>query len=70
MGHTWGVNERMPSLTCIPPYVIIFSVIEGILHGKYYFRDDIVSKIIEELSEEQILVRFDQSQIRGKFQGF
>ena len=49
--------------------MIIVSIIERICHGKEYLRDDVVSKVIEDLNGIYILGGFNQNQIRYIFLG-
>ena len=55
VGYPWDETESMPSVTGIPPQMCFVYEIEGIWCGQKYFRDDMVSKMIEELYGRQIL---------------
>ena len=64
------VTYMIPYLTDIPSHVIILSRIKGIHSGKEDLRDEVVSKMIEELNWRQILGGFNQSKIRDILKGF
>ena len=68
--HKLYVTKRTHSFTLIPPNVRILSRIKGIQNWRYDLRDDVVSKMIAEMNERQILDGFNQNQIRDILQRF
>ena len=65
--HTWGVTYRNIFFTGITTHVIILSLIGIIQCGKEALRDNMVSKMIEELDRRGKLV--DLNQKNGYFTG-
>ena len=48
VSHPWDAREIICSIISIPPHVILYGS-EGIFCGKEALRDDVVSKMLEEL---------------------
>ena len=49
MRYQWNYTERKPHFTGILPHMRSLFIIEGIHNGKVDMKDDVVSKMIEEL---------------------
>ena len=69
MSHPWYVTDNIPYFIGIPTHVIVLSLIEWIWCGKWAFRGDVVSKMIEEMGSRGSLGGFNQNKIRVILQG-